>query len=84
MASFFTENTFIPVSLVITVVVAAFWIGSIFFQTAALQTRVEKMAERDHERDLTTTEILQRLERIDTRVDYIYESIKSDRERHRP
>lgn len=72
--SFFGESTVIPVSFVMTIIGITIWFATIAARTDALADALTEMQARNLERDRLAVEVLQKLERIETRVDYIYES----------
>lgn len=83
--SFFSEGTFLPVSLVITLLTGLVWIITSVvrndLKTDAIAVELAQDDEDDRERDRTNVLMLQQLGRIETRVDYIYDVVKTRKQK---
>ena len=76
MPNVFSERTLMPVSMVVAIIGCVFWLASMTVKSTYMENRVEAIEARESARDSAYTDLMRRLERIDTKVDFIYESVK--------
>ncbi len=76
MPNVFSEKTLIPVSFVVVLVGCVFWLASMTMKSTYLSDRLDGVEVRERVRDANLTELSTQLARIDSKVDFIYESIR--------
>lgn len=81
--SFLSERTFLPISFVVTLLCFAAWITSVAVRAEntreSLNSHLSSAVERVEKRDAAILDIQRRLERLDAKVDVIYETVRKHR-----
>lgn len=71
-----SEKTLIPLSAVAAIAWLVFWLATVAVRANATADDFEKYKAERAQYDAAMLDLVKRVERIDARVDYIYESIR--------
>lgn len=72
----FSEKTLVPVSLLVAIIGCVFWLASVTVKSTYLSERMDAVEIRERIRDSSVAELGNQLARIDSKVDFIYESVR--------
>ncbi len=75
--SVLSEKTLMPVSFVVMVVGVVVWLVSVAAKVEAQANAIDRIQTHNRDADTVSLEIMKRLERIDTKVDFLYEAARA-------